>query len=247
MCKGISELKIIKMYTRLKTVMALMGAIVILGACSSTPDAVQPTETLEVAPTALPTLIPETDDESAEDPSTPVFEAASTEVPITVPNTTGFSLPQREGPQTITTGTVPHVQINVNPIEAVNDELVRRVFSIPGIEEMPTIISLPGAQGMWLREDIVLENPQVIVNGREFAHIHPDGSLHAVLPFERAVELTEKGWGERHPWADEREGWDGFVMFYTPQSMEELEVTFQLIVESYNYVTGDTLQASDFK
>jgi hypothetical protein len=32
------------------------------------------------------------------------------------------------------------------------------------------------------------------------------------------LEVAEKGWGERHPWADEREGWDGLVMLFTPQS-----------------------------
>ena len=100
---------------------------------------------------------------------------------------------------------------------------------------------------MWLSDDIALAHPEAIVSGREFAHIHPDGSLHAPLPYERALEVAEKGWGERHPWADEREGWDGFVMLFTPQSMAELDVIFQLIVESYNHVTGQTVQASDFK
>lgn len=100
---------------------------------------------------------------------------------------------------------------------------------------------------MWLRDDLALAHPEAIVNGREFAHIHPDGSLHAPLPFERALEVAEKGWGERHPWADQREGWDGFVMLFTPQSMDELDVIFQLIVESYNHVTGEAVQAADFE
>lgn len=155
-------------------------------------------------------------------------------------------LPERSGPRTQTTGTVPHVQIGVEPVPAVNDELYRRTFALPGVEDRPTIVSLPGARGMRLRDDIALAHPEAIVNGREFAHIHPDGSLHAPLPYERALEVAEKGWGERHPWADEREGWDGFVMLYTPQSMAELDITFQLIEESYNHVTGQTVQASDF-
>ncbi|MEM7343265.1 MAG: luciferase family protein [Chloroflexota bacterium] len=157
------------------------------------------------------------------------------------------SLPERAGPRTLTTGTVPHVQIGVDPVPAVNDELYRRTFALPGVEDRPTIVSLPGARGMWLSEDIALAHPEAIVNGREFAHIHPDGSLHAPLPYERALEVAEKGWGERHPWADQRDGWDGFVMLYTPQSMDELDITFQLIVESYNHVTGRTVQAAEFK
>ena len=156
-------------------------------------------------------------------------------------------LPDRAGPRTQTTGTVPHVQVGVEFVLSVNDELYRLAFSLPGVEDRPTVVSLPGARGMWLADDIPLANPQAIVSGREFAHIHPDGSLHAPLPYERALEVADTGWGERHPWADERDGWDGFVMLFTPQSMEELEVTFQLIVESYNYVTGETLVAADFQ
>jgi phospholipase/carboxylesterase len=140
---------------------------------------------------------------------------------------------------------VPHVQIDVEAVPDVNDELHRLAFALPGVENRATIVSLPGARGMWLDEGISLAHPETIVSGREFAHIHPDGSLHAPLPFERALEAVEKGWAERHPWADEREGWDGFVMLFTPQSMDELDVTFQLILESYNFVTGRSLTISD--
>ncbi len=155
-------------------------------------------------------------------------------------------LPERSGPRTQTSGTVPHVQIGVESVQAVNDELHRRAFALPDIENRPTIASLPGAEGMWLSDGVPVVRPEVIVAGREFAHIHPDGSLHAPLPYERALEAVEKGWAERHPWAEQRDGWEGFVMLFTPQSMGELDVTFQLIVESYNHATGRTVQASDF-
>jgi phospholipase/carboxylesterase len=166
--------------------------------------------------------------------------------PTSTPEALENPLPERAGPRTQTSGIVPHVQINVEPMPAVNDALYQLVFSLPGVEERPTIVSLPGARGMWLSDDLPLAHPEAIVDGREFAHIHPDGSLHAPLPYERALDVDEKGWGERHPWASERDGWDGLVMLYTPQSMAELEIIFQLIVESYNYVTGQSLQASDF-
>jgi glyoxylase-like metal-dependent hydrolase (beta-lactamase superfamily II) len=157
------------------------------------------------------------------------------------------TLPERSGPRTETTGSVPHTQIGVEPIPEVNDALFRLAFALPGVENRPSIVSLPGASGMWLDDSISVVHPEAIVSGREFAHIHPDGSLHAPLPFERALEVEEFGWGERHPWADQRDGWEGLVMLYTPLSFEELEVTFQLIVESYNYVTGQNVQAANFQ
>ena len=39
-------------------------------------------------------------------------------------------------------------------------------------------------------------------------------------------------------WAEQRAGWEGLVMLYTPQSQADLKIVFQLIVESYNFVTG---------
>ena len=164
-----------------------------------------------------------------------------------MPESSFASLPERSGSRIQTSGVVPHVQIDVDPIDEIFDELFRRTFSLPGVKNRPTIVSLPGAHGMWLNDDLPLAHPEVIVAGREFAHIHTDGSLHAPLPFERALEVEEKKWGERHPWADERENLDGFVMLYTPLSECELDIVFQLIVESYNHVTGQTIQPSDFK
>ena len=155
-------------------------------------------------------------------------------------------LPKRAGPRQETSGSVPHVQIGIEPDEDVVDALLKRAFALPGIENRATVVSLAGARGMWLADDIEVVHPKAIVRGREFAHIHPDGSLHVPLPFDRAVEVAEAGWGERHPWADKRDGWEGLVMLYTPLSMEELDVTFQLIVESYNHVTGQRLKAADF-
>ncbi len=166
--------------------------------------------------------------------------------PMSSPESAFVPLPERAGPRTRTSGTVPHVQIGVEPVQAVNDELYRRAFALPDVENRPTIASLPGADGMWLSGETPVVQPEVIVAGREFAHIHPDGSLHAPLPYERALEAVEKGWAERHPWADQRDGWEGFVMLFTPQTMDELDVTFQLIIESYSHVTGRTVHASDF-
>ena len=147
-------------------------------------------------------------------------------------------LPERSGPQTTTSGRVPHVQIGEPTNSAIVDELHRLTFSIPGVEKRPTIASLPGATGIWLNDNMSVTRPQAIVAGREFAHIHTDGSLHAALPFERALEVTEKKWGERHPWAERNPGWEGFVMLYSPRTMEEVEVVFELITESFNHITG---------
>lgn len=153
-------------------------------------------------------------------------------------------LPKRSGPRPQTHKSMPHAQIGVRPVPEVNAELYRRCFSLPDVRDEPTVISVPGARALWLCESLSLAHPEVIVAGREFAHIHPDGSLHAVLPPEQAREAVEAGWAEPHPVA-EYLGQDGMVMLYTPRTLTELDVIFQLVVDSYNFVTGRVVDATE--
>ena len=130
------------------------------------------------------------------------------------------SLPDRNRPRPPTNKNMPHTQIGVRPVPEVAEELFKRCFSLPDVRNEPTVISIPGARALWLDENIPLAHPEVIARGREFAHIHPDGSLHAGLPPDRAREAVEAGWAEPHPIAQYM-GWDGMVMLYTPLDMDE--------------------------
>ena len=151
-------------------------------------------------------------------------------------------LPQRTGPRIRTSGRVPHVQLDVDFKPQLFKELHRLAYLLPGLEERPTIVSLAGAKGMWLNKAVPVLHPKAIVSGREFAHIHADGSLHAPLPHERALELEQKGWGERHPWADRHDGWEGLVMLYSAANSDQLKILIQLVTESYNHVTGQAVE-----
>ena len=147
------------------------------------------------------------------------------------------NLSPRSGPVPATTNGVPHVQIGITPSPDISAELLVRVSKLPGVEIRETVISLPGAKGFWINDDVIITRPQVIVGGREFAHMHPDGSLHASLSPELARMAVKLGWATRHPWADQRAGWEGFVMIYTPTSKKELDVVVQLVSAAYGYVT----------
>lgn len=151
------------------------------------------------------------------------------------------ALPQRGGPRPLTNKNMPHSQVGARPDPPVHAELFRRAFALPGVSNEPTVISVPGARALWLDESLPLLQP--VMAGREFAHIHPDGSLHASLSPERAHEAIEAGWAEPHPMALYM-GNEGVVMLYTPRTMEELDVIFQLIVDSYNFVTGQAVDSS---
>jgi phospholipase/carboxylesterase len=161
-------------------------------------------------------------------------------------------LPERAGPRRETTGGVPHQQLNAEPAPEVDAELRRRVFALPGVEDRASTRSLPGARGLWLVEGVEMRGSDVIGSledvlggSREFAHIHPDGSLHVWLPVERAIEVHDTKWGELHPWVDRDGFWDGVVMVYMPESLDELEVTLRIVVDAYNFITGISLDPND--
>ena len=149
-----------------------------------------------------------------------------------------FHLPKRETPIPETTNGVPHVQLGIEPNPELSEKLLERVAQFPGVNIGPTRVSLPGAFGFQLEDGVTLAHPEVIVGGREFAHLHPDGSLHASLEPDLAMKAVRAGWAIAHPWANQREGWGGFVMIYTPTTLEELDIVLELVAQSYSYVTG---------
>jgi hypothetical protein len=114
------------------------------------------------------------------------------------------------------------------------------MFALPGVEERPSVISVPGARAMCLSEG-ALEGPREgFMIGREFAHIHPvpDGSLHAALPPEVAEEAVEKGWAEQHSVA--RLGYipENVAKIYAPRYEQEVEIVVGLVEESRRYAIG---------
>ena len=151
------------------------------------------------------------------------------------------SLPLRSTPIPQTTDGVPHVQIGVDAVPDLAQALMDHVAGFPGVNLGPTRVSLPGGIGFQLDEGVALARSDVIVGGREFAHLHTDGSLHASLNPETALAAIEAGWAVAHPWAKQREGWDGFVMIFSPTTPAELEVVIQLVESSYSFVTGHVL------
>lgn len=156
-----------------------------------------------------------------------------------------FVLPEREGPRRKSTGDIPHIQLDAEPNPTVDAELRRRAFDFPGVLDRPTDRSLPGARGLALSDELDLARPDVIEGSREFAHIHPDGSLHVWLPVDRALEVHETKWGETHPWADRDGFWPGVVMVYTPETFDELDITLRILADAYNFVTGESITIAE--
>ena len=211
-----------------------IAALLLVAAC--TDDGPQTADSSSVASTiaqvspSTETTTPSADDDSASSESSGLAV-----------------LPARDGPRRETTGSVPHIQINTEPAPAVDAELRRRVFLIPGIEERESQISLPGARSLWLVDDLELARPEVLQVGREFGHFHPDGSLHLWLPVDRAQEVAATKWGELHPWVERDNFWDGVAMIYIPETADDADIALQLVVDAYNNIAGANLDPASFE
>lgn len=151
-----------------------------------------------------------------------------------------ISLPDRAAARPDTTNSVPHQQLGVVPVPSLVEKMLDQVDALPGVGLDPTRISLPGTIGFHLDRDMQIMTSRAAVGGREFAHLHPDGSLHATLLPDIAAQAVRAGWATPHPWATLRPGWDGFVMIYTPRTESELEIVLRLIEQAYLHVTGRT-------
>jgi hypothetical protein len=152
-----------------------------------------------------------------------------------------MSLPNRPGPPPRTTPSNPHTQLDQQPSDpSIREQLARRLFGLPDVEERPTLISVPGARALWLKDDVPPGPPEAFMIEREFAHLHPgrDQSLHATLPPELAQEAIDTGWAELHPVARLGLIPATTVMLYAPRDAIELEVVYGLVRASYHFAGG---------
>lgn len=148
------------------------------------------------------------------------------------------TLPQRAGPRPRTTPNCPHEQLDQIAPVAMQRKLADYMFNRPCVEVRPSIISVPGARAMWIREACAV-NPDgdAFLMEREHAHLHPeyDGSLHMMLPLEWVQEAIGKGWAEPHPLVKRGLLPANDVMVYGPRDETDLAVVKQLVDASFHF------------
>ena len=149
-------------------------------------------------------------------------------------------LPHRSGAPPATTPTNPHTHLDQLPDGLEQRELLAAsVFALEGVEERPSMISVPGARALWL-VDGADGPPEAFMVGTEFAHLHPppDQSLHMMLPPALASEAIEAGWAEQHPVARRGLIPPNAVMVFAPRDDVEREVVEGLVRASHAFARG---------
>jgi len=151
-----------------------------------------------------------------------------------------FELPPRSGPRPQTTGCAPHEQLDQNSSLEVHQCFKSRAFDFPFVERRPSIISVPGAEALWLPDEHAHGCRKSFMIGNEFAHVHPayDGSMHLMLPLECIDELMRKGWGEAHPMVATGLIPDTAVMVFAPRNDGEINTALKILSISYEFASA---------
>jgi hypothetical protein len=150
-------------------------------------------------------------------------------------------LPRRRGGRPQTTSQFPHSQLDQQPDDAaLLADLADRALGLDGVLERPSIISVPGARGLFLTEGRSAGPKVAFIRGREFAHFHPgpDWSLHLVLPDSTAELAIERGWAELHLIARTSALPGSVVMVYAPRDAGEAEAVWTLLQVSHAFASG---------
>jgi phospholipase/carboxylesterase len=155
------------------------------------------------------------------------------------PTLHGGLLPEREGPRPAVSWTIPQQQESDNSPVAVQEALFARMSALPGVQSGPSRISVPGARAVLAPDATGPEEAFLVPSAKEFAHLHPahDGSLHLVLPVDRAADAVAKGWAQVHMLAGIRLS-PGFVLVYGPRTEAEVEVVAGIVEASHRFALG---------
>lgn len=150
------------------------------------------------------------------------------------------ALPPRRGVRPATTSGNPHRQLDQAPSLRTFSRLLERAFGLPEVERRPSIVSVEGAQALWLPHSAGTGPREAFLLGREFAHIHPlpDGSVHAALPPLLADRAVDAGWAERHPVALMGLIPANVVMAYAPRDEGEVDVVIEILRAALRFASG---------
>lgn len=142
-----------------------------------------------------------------------------------------LNIPIREGERPKTTNTNPHEQLTQNSSAECHQLFKDKLFCFDEVSRRPSIISVPGAEALWLDEGEPCNCTNGFMIGREFAHIHPayDGSLHMALSATDFQHVIDQQWGEKHPLAGMGPIPETIVLVYAPRNIEEMDIVMKIV------------------
>lgn len=153
-----------------------------------------------------------------------------------------LTLPRRTGAEPAVTDGMPHIQLDQTASDEMLEKMTLWAFALSGVTEQPSRASLPGARALTVSPDVPIGDPEAMLVGREFAHIHPQpygGSMHMKLLPHQTSEVVDKGWGEHHPLSLDG-SMPNLLMVYAPRTDDDLAVIKIIISAAVEYATSDS-------
>jgi Family of unknown function (DUF5519) len=148
-----------------------------------------------------------------------------------------FEIPERSGERPLTSAVPPHQQLSQTAPFHLQEELYRQCRVLAGTVAHPSLVSVPGARALSLREAAPRAE---FMARREFFHLHPsyDGSMHLSLPPSEARLVVARGWGEPHPLAGTHLP-AGTVLLFGPRDHCEVQTCLTVIRFAAGYLRGE--------
>ena len=158
------------------------------------------------------------------------------------------ALPDRTGPEPRTPFSVPHIQMDQNAPEEMQQILLAGVRNLPDVQLLQdTPNSLPSSIGWVLPADLRGGPDNAYSPEGEFGHSHrpEDGSMHLRLPAVASRMVFDKGWGILHPFSAviTHEKDVNYIMAYAPRDEQEVEAAWIIVQISYAFARGLDLAA----
>jgi phospholipase/carboxylesterase len=131
---------------------------------------------------------------------------------------------------------IPQHQETQNAPAELQERLWARLAELPDVTTGPTKVGVEGTRALLLDRGAAAgpDAAYVLPDDGEFAHQHPDGSLHVVLPDALAYDALAKGWAVAHPLAGVRVS-PGMVLVYGPREEAEVEIVAGIAAASHRY------------
>lgn len=149
------------------------------------------------------------------------------------------SLPVRIGPRPTTSRVPPHTQLSQCAPPHLVQELIRRAFALPLVQQKQSRFASPETIALWIPDEYARGPATAFIDDHEFCHIHrAEGMIHATFPDPIRRLVTDRAWGEWHAIAEAGMIASAIVVIYAPRDQKELDVVCELVRISHEFACG---------